>query len=191
MLQKMEGVEDCFLLDPVRSYPSRGASGVAKCVGASHWRLEREGESTLTSGEAAGRPSVSLPIRVGRDVIGTIHLYVDDKERLDDESLRVARWAARILGRGLDYAGRLAKDAGRRHGPSIRASLARTSLTPRERHIVELLVSGRSTKQIASDAGLTVSTVNTYLKRVFAKLGVHSRVELVARVVGTEATMEE
>jgi DNA-binding CsgD family transcriptional regulator len=32
---------------------------------------------------------------------------------------------------------------------------------------------------------LTVSTVNTYLKRIFSKLGVHSRVELVARMAGT------
>ena len=85
----------------------------------------------------------------------------------------------------MDYAARLAAEGGRRRTPSVRATLAKTPLTPRERHIVELLVSGRTTRQIAADAGLTVSTVNTYLKRVFAKLGVHSRVELVARVAGT------
>jgi hypothetical protein len=37
--------------------------------------------------------------------------------------------------------------------------------------------------------GLTVSTVNTYLKRIFAKLGVHSRVELVARMAGTDGIL--
>ena len=38
---------------------------------------------------------------------------------------------------------------------------------------------------IADQTGLTVATVHTYLKRVYSKLGVHSRVELVARMVGT------
>ena len=59
-------------------------------------------------------------------------------------------------------------------------------LTPRERDVVSLLVAGSSTRDIASRTGLTVSTVNTYLKRIFSKLGVHSRVELVARMAGTE-----
>jgi DNA-binding NarL/FixJ family response regulator len=52
--------------------------------------------------------------------------------------------------------------------------------------VVSLLVAGSSTRDIASRTGLTVSTVNTYLKRIFSKLGVHSRVELVARMAGTE-----
>ena len=51
---------------------------------------------------------------------------------------------------------------------------------------MSLLVAGSSTRDIASRTGLTVSTVNTYLKRIFSKLGVHSRVELVARMAGTD-----
>jgi DNA-binding NarL/FixJ family response regulator len=50
---------------------------------------------------------------------------------------------------------------------------------------VALLVSGASTRSIAHEIGLTVATVHTYLKRIYSKLGVHSRVELVARMVGT------
>lgn len=48
-----------------------------------------------------------------------------------------------------------------------------------------LLVGGASTREIAAETALTVSTVNTYLKRIFSKLGVHSRVELIARMAGT------
>ena len=48
-----------------------------------------------------------------------------------------------------------------------------------------MLVSGASTRQIAEQTGLTVATVHTYLKRIYSKLGVHSRVELVARMAGT------
>ena len=67
--------------------------------------------------------------------------------------------------------------------------LERTPLTPRERDVVGRLLSGSSTRQIAQSTGLTVATVNTYLKRIFAKLGVHSRVELVARVTGTRGVI--
>ena len=63
------------------------------------------------------------------------------------------------------------------------------TLTPRERDVVGRLLSGASTRQIAESTGLTVATVNTYLKRIFAKLGVHSRVELVARVTGTRGVI--
>ena len=51
--------------------------------------------------------------------------------------------------------------------------------------MVSLLVAGSSTREIAAETGLTISTVNTYLKRIFSKLGVHSRVELIARMAGT------
>ena len=52
-----------------------------------------------------------------------------------------------------------------------------------------LLVSGASTRQIADQTSLTVATVHTYLKRIYSKLGVHSRVELVARMVGTTGSV--
>jgi DNA-binding NarL/FixJ family response regulator len=44
--------------------------------------------------------------------------------------------------------------------------------------VVALLMSGASTRQIASETHLTVGTVHTYLKRIYPKLGVRSRVEL-------------
>jgi len=47
-------------------------------------------------------------------------------------------------------------------------------------------MSGASTRQIASETHLTVGTVHTYLKRIYPKLGVRSRVELVARMIGTD-----
>lgn len=52
-------------------------------------------------------------------------------------------------------------------------------LTPREKVVVDHMVNGATTKQIASLTGLTYSTVCTYLKRIYAKTGVHTAVELV------------
>ncbi len=101
-----------------------------------------------------------------------------------DEVTRLTRFAVVSFGRGLDLARRLMPSILRRAPDVAVRELRRAPLTPRERDVVGLLVAGSSTRAIASETGLTVSTVNTYLKRIFAKLGVHSRVELVARLAG-------
>ena len=132
--------------------------------------------------------AVSLPLRHGRQVLGTIHLFLPEGiEKLEGQDLRLARWGARALARGLSYSSRMNRPAleGRRKGLEVQSRLDRTPLTKREKEVVSLLVSGASTRQIAEQTGLTVATVHTYLKRIYSKLGVHSRVELVARMVGT------
>jgi DNA-binding NarL/FixJ family response regulator len=52
------------------------------------------------------------------------------------------------------------------------------TLTPGERQIAELVAGGLSNKQIAAQLYLSVSTVETHLSQVYAKLGVHSRTQL-------------
>ena len=106
-----------------------------------------------------------------------------------DAERRLASWGAALLARGLRYAKRLDGNNHERTYEDVQAMLERTPLTPRERDVVGRLLSGASTRQIAQSTGLTVATVNTYLKRIFAKLGVHSRVELVARVTGTRGVI--
>ncbi|NLY95241.1 MAG: helix-turn-helix transcriptional regulator [Myxococcales bacterium] len=186
----IEAAEGLFHLDPVRGYAQRAAELVAKLVGASAFRLEQDSSGEHVESEPpppAGQiPSLSLPLRQGREQSGTLHLFLaDPSQSLDEEQTRLARWGARMLSRGLDYAERLAEEGSRRSGEDVAQTLSRAPLTPRERDVVALLVSGASTRDIAGRTGLTVSTVNTYLKRIFSKLGVHSRVELVARMAGT------
>jgi DNA-binding CsgD family transcriptional regulator/PAS domain-containing protein len=62
-------------------------------------------------------------------------------------------------------------------------------LSNREQEIVELVARGLSTGQIAEVASITQNTVKQHLKRIFGKLGVHSRTELVAvaSAVGSDA----
>ncbi len=55
-------------------------------------------------------------------------------------------------------------------------------LSPRETQLVPLLAQGWSAQAVAYELSLSVGTVNTYVRRVYVKLGITSRAELVARV---------
>jgi DNA-binding CsgD family transcriptional regulator len=61
---------------------------------------------------------------------------------------------------------------------------ARRTISPREGEIVRLVARGLPNKVIAEMLDISLWTVATYLRRLFAKLGVSSRAELVARVLG-------
>jgi DNA-binding CsgD family transcriptional regulator len=57
-------------------------------------------------------------------------------------------------------------------------------LSRREAEIAHAIVSGRTTPQIADALGISLHTARRHSERVFAKLGVHSRVELTRRLLG-------
>jgi DNA-binding NarL/FixJ family response regulator len=52
-------------------------------------------------------------------------------------------------------------------------------LSARERQVIEYLASGRTNREIAESLGLSQHTIKNYLFRIFDKLGVSSRVELL------------
>jgi len=58
------------------------------------------------------------------------------------------------------------------------SSLDDTNLSPREKQVVSLLLQGMTLRQVAPELGLTVSTVSTYSKAIYKKLGINSRAEL-------------
>jgi FixJ family two-component response regulator len=60
---------------------------------------------------------------------------------------------------------------------SIRERLAR--LTPREREVLEHVVSGQLNKQIAADLGTVEKTIKVHRARVMQKMGVESLAQLV------------
>jgi two-component system nitrate/nitrite response regulator NarL len=53
-------------------------------------------------------------------------------------------------------------------------------LTPREEEVLRRIAAGQHTRQMAIEMDIAISTLRTYVKNVFAKLGVHSRLEAAA-----------
>jgi len=58
------------------------------------------------------------------------------------------------------------------------------SLAPREQQVLELLCEGCYYKEIAKKLGISISTVGTYVKRIYEKLHCTNRYEVVARARG-------
>jgi DNA-binding NarL/FixJ family response regulator len=64
-------------------------------------------------------------------------------------------------------------------------------MTKREADVVRLAVEGLSNREIARELGLTEHTVKNYLFRIFDKLGVSNRVELVLSCLRQEEVTRE
>jgi two-component system nitrate/nitrite response regulator NarL len=54
-----------------------------------------------------------------------------------------------------------------------------SSLTGREREILRLLADGGATTEIAASLGISPMTVQSHVKNILSKLGLHSKVEAV------------
>lgn len=67
--------------------------------------------------------------------------------------------------------------------------MSQYQFSERERQAVELLIQGRSNKQIALALSISVRTVEFHLSNIYAKLGVNSRTEAVLKL--SETTLRE
>lgn len=65
------------------------------------------------------------------------------------------------------------------------------SLTPREQQVLELLVDGCSYKEAATQLGISTSTVGVYVARIYEKLHISSRREIVAWSKGSAPARRE
>jgi len=61
------------------------------------------------------------------------------------------------------------------------AEVDQSSLTEREKQILQLIIKGYSYKEIASSIFISVETLNSHIKNIYRKLNVHSRSELTAK----------
>ena len=66
-----------------------------------------------------------------------------------------------------------------------------SQFSQREKEVTEVLLQGKSNKQIALALGISASTVEYHLKNIYKKLQVNSRTEAVLRLgksIGGNAT---
>ena len=63
--------------------------------------------------------------------------------------------------------------------PTPVSSFSGLNLSPREREIVDLLVFGKSNKEMADQLSLSSDTIKAHLQHIFRKVGVSSRLEAV------------
>jgi DNA-binding NarL/FixJ family response regulator len=58
-------------------------------------------------------------------------------------------------------------------------------LSKREREILQKVADGSTTRQVATDLGISPHTVKTHLERIFEKLGANDRAQAVAIAIRT------
>jgi DNA-binding CsgD family transcriptional regulator len=74
-----------------------------------------------------------------------------------------------------------------RRGPQTkRAQQPLPELTATQQEIAQLMAMGRSEAEIAMVLHRSPHTIHTHVKAIFQRLGVHSRSELIIRVLGSE-----
>ena len=99
--------------------------------------------------------------------------------RKDQKPDSITRALEVIGAGGTAFDPKLSRPSGRRTtGPARENSLG--ALTPRETEVLRRIVAGQSTRQMADEMDVAISTVRGYVKSILAKLGAHSRVQAAA-----------
>jgi DNA-binding CsgD family transcriptional regulator len=101
-----------------------------------------------------------------------------DRENLVDLSaicLHLSVWVATVRSQGIVV------------GKLQHRQFSSNSLTPRELQIAELVALGRTNVEIGKELWITENSVKQALKRMFRKLEVSSRAEMIAKLLGTFA----
>lgn len=134
--------------------------------------------------------SVLLP-RVGADggaagvsAVAVVLLAVSGIWLLRERNVTILLWGTGSAGAGLAGAGAAGGGVGL-PGACAKAAMER-GLTAREAQVLGLLAQGRSVPFIAELLLVSQSTVKTHIKHIYAKLGVHSRQELISLLRGGE-----
>jgi DNA-binding CsgD family transcriptional regulator/PAS domain-containing protein len=152
------------LADPVRS--ARGRLRLVHDIVPG--RLEEAVRAAATLSEIElGRRGMSIPTRRSDGTAVSVHVMPLERRTVPTGA-----------GQGV-VAAVFVADGGAQWTAATDAIAVLHDLTPAEARVLELVVAGRSSQQIAQELGIATSTLRTHLLRVFDKTGRHSRAELV------------
>ena len=142
------------------------------------------GENGLDLQDELHRRKLSLPIIV-LTAHGTVGASVRALKAGAIDFLQKPAQPATLLARIREA---LAIDERARQQAATRAATARrfAQLTTRERQILDLLVGGKTSKDIATSLGVSVRTVEGHRARIYLKTEVSSVAQLVRVVLGGE-----
>jgi DNA-binding CsgD family transcriptional regulator len=151
--------------------PAARAGGLLAAADADLAGAEVALEEAVEAGARSGNP-----LELGRSLLalGSVQRRARKKQN-----------ARLTLGRALEIFTDLgaevwARQAERELGRIGGRSVPRGELSGTEAEIVELVVAGRSNKEIAQALHLSSKTIEWNLSKIYARLGVHSRTELAA-----------
>jgi len=190
-LVAVERYDDCRVFLDVASATARRAGRVSVLALVARGRAmlaARLGdlEEALAWVESAVRLDAEVPIAVegARHLLLKGRLHRRRKEKLlARESLEAALAGFEAVGAAW-WAERARAELAR---VNIRPA-APTALTASEQRIAELAARGLTTREIAEAAFVSPKTVEANLTRIYRKLGIRSRAELVARLSHVEGT---
>jgi DNA-binding CsgD family transcriptional regulator len=134
-----------------------------------------EAEAELAVAVGIGE-RLGLPLELGRSLLalGTVQRHARKKQASRETLERSVEVLERLGAK--PWAERARRELGRIGGRTA----TRTGLSATEAEIVELVVAGRSNKEVAQTLHLSPKTVEWNLSKVYRKLGVRSRTELAA-----------
>lgn len=70
-----------------------------------------------------------------------------------------------------------------REGAASRRQTTRTTLSAREREVLDLIVDGKTNGEIAGLLSISQNTVKNHVARIFDKYNVNTRTELVSKAL--------
>jgi len=167
----------CELVEAQRRYPLLAIGGDLRVVAVD--ALARSGQVARAQAMAADLLDDALEAGMfGRLLLERPELVVALADRIDAAHPRRAAWLALI-----ERCSAL-RPAACPVGPALAGgavSDALDELTAREREVVALIVKGASNKRIALSLDISLHTVKRHVANIIAKLGVHTRGEVIAR----------
>ena len=85
---------------------------------------------------------------------------------------------------GSPMSGHIARKVVQSFQAQAAANAETANLTARELEVLQGLSRGHPYKEIAAELGISLSTVRTYIQRIYEKLHVHSQTEAVMKFAG-------
>jgi DNA-binding NarL/FixJ family response regulator len=182
-----EALLTAFAAQADRSRRPRPSAAVARCAALAAAARDDLDDALRQAERAVALAAPSEPLERGRAllVLGLVARRAK-RRRAAREALESALGVFDALPEPL-WAQRARADLERIGGRRASAG----ELTPSERRVADLVLRGKTNREIATELFVTVHTVEKTLSRAYAKLGVRSRTELARRLADLEAAPAE